>query len=751
MKSDTDSTTETAEQIIARLRAANPTSELASLPEAFAPLKELRHWLVWRWEIPKGAKKPKPTKVPYQTNGWKAETNNPATWCSYAEAIGAVEHFDGIGIVVKDFGAFDFDKCRDPVTKVIDPWVSAKIAACGSYAEITPSGTGLRTIGLASAQPNIHSKLPVHGKVSCEIYRHAVRFITVTGRHLETTPNLLANIDAELDATLAELLEKKRQGKKKPGPGTGGDGQQTLPAELEAMLRDPSTPGQRSDLLWTFLHRALRIRVPDEIIIEACVDQQYGGGIFQHCQENGGRPCAERQLERAKADAVRRAEQVLQNIQIGEGISAEDVMPTVLTLDEMQERLVYIGMAAAVADRETGRIRKREVALSEYAASIYISGSKSIPVLKAWIASPRRVTVDALTWWPGQAQICRPPESVDGAQTALNLWRGINPMRSAPNDWEQRVVPFLDHVAYLVPEAADRDRFLDWLAHILQRPVVLPHTSYLMTTPTQGTGRNLLASVLVRVLHGHVAHGVALPELLDSTFNGRLSRKLLAVVDEAREGSGDMRYPRAQALKRLITAEHRYINPKYGVPVIEKNCCRWLMFSNHRDAIPIDNADRRIVFIENPIQRKDADYYTHLYGMLDDVDFIASVRRLLETRDVSFFNPGETAPMTEAKARAVAEMMTELERAVFDFRDECQSDLTTLHAIREYVASTARLPIKGLNHAIVAAGMTTVRERRIRTRSSGVRETVVIVRNWTLDMVKQATPEQLLEVIEPPF
>ena len=54
------------------------------------------------------------------------------------------------------------------------------------------------------------------------------------------------------------------------------------------------------------------------------------------------------------------------------------------------------------------------------------------------------------------------------------------------------------------------------------------------------------------------------------------------------------------------------------------------MFSNHRDALPFDNEDRRIIVIDNPIERKGAEYYEDLFRLLDDDAFIGSVRRGLE-------------------------------------------------------------------------------------------------------------------------
>ena len=233
----------------------------------------------------------------------------------------------------------------------------------------------------------------------------------------------------------------------------------------------------------------------------------------------------------------RRAEQIAENIKIGDDVT-EPPLPQIMTLKEMHERLVFIGSIGVVADCATGRIRKKEHAADEYAASQHSwtqenEALKKAPALKFWIASKDRMTVEVLAWVPGAPQICQPPE---GPGPAFNMWRGLSPI-AFPEDWQMRVEPFLEHVEFLVPIAEERERFLQWLAHIVQRPEVLPHTAYLMTTPTTGIGRNLLASILVRALRGFVAAGISLPELLDGGFTGRLSKKLLVIVDEAREGS----------------------------------------------------------------------------------------------------------------------------------------------------------------------------------------------------------------------
>ena len=303
----------------------------------------------------------------------------------------------------------------------------------------------------------------------------------------------LVNIDATIDATLAALDTKKKSHtfSGRMHPRANGD----LPPALVTMLHATDAGGypSRSELLFAFLTGALRARVAEEKIIAACLDQRYAnGGIYQHVEENGARAYVERQLVKAHELINLRAEQIAQNIKIGDDVS-EPIFPEIMTLDQMHERLVFIGDNGAIVDRLTGRVRKKEMATDEYAASLhhYTVGEtqKKAPALKFWIASPHRVTVDVLAWVPGAKEICRAPEE-DPHKRAFNSWRGITPM-PAPVEWEVRVKPFLEHVEFLLPEESERTRFLQWLAHIVQRPEVLPHTSYLMITQITGIGMDV--------------------------------------------------------------------------------------------------------------------------------------------------------------------------------------------------------------------------------------------------------------------
>ncbi|QDU56719.1 AAA family ATPase [Aeoliella mucimassa] len=106
-------------------------------------MKETPHWILWRDESGR--------KIPYCVGGGKASTTNPADWSTYSDAIAYYKQhgasFSGLGSVFTaddPFCGVDLDNCVDPATGEVSLWAADIIKEFGSYAEISPSGTGVK-------------------------------------------------------------------------------------------------------------------------------------------------------------------------------------------------------------------------------------------------------------------------------------------------------------------------------------------------------------------------------------------------------------------------------------------------------------------------------------------------------------------------------------------------------------------------------------------------------------------------------
>lgn len=129
------------------------TNALSFLPEDAAA------WCAWRSEP--NASTGRPTKKPYKRINMLASSTDARTWITKAEAekiaanpsfiAGAANGMCGVGIFLGDetianevLLGFDLDTCIDPTTGELAPWAARVLEVIESYAEISPSRTGVK-------------------------------------------------------------------------------------------------------------------------------------------------------------------------------------------------------------------------------------------------------------------------------------------------------------------------------------------------------------------------------------------------------------------------------------------------------------------------------------------------------------------------------------------------------------------------------------------------------------------------------
>lgn len=169
-------------------------------------LQAVRQWVCWRYEERDG----KATKVPVNPRtGGNASSTNSTTWGSIDDALGFYEQnparVSGIGYVLApgdDVIGVDLDHCIT-AAGTLEPWAAAIVAKLDSYAEVSPSGAGLRIF--------LRGQLPEGGRKrgNIEMYDRG-RFLTVTGNHVKDTPLEVNERQAAIDALHAEVFADRK-------------------------------------------------------------------------------------------------------------------------------------------------------------------------------------------------------------------------------------------------------------------------------------------------------------------------------------------------------------------------------------------------------------------------------------------------------------------------------------------------------------------------------------------------------------
>ena len=172
-----------------------------------------KRWVAWREESREG----KPRKMPKNpaTGGNAQVPTNPATYGTRAAAercwqkIKKEDETGGIGIVLGDtLVGSDLDSCRDPESGEIAGWAKEVIARFDTYAEVSPSGTGVKLFFTMSAEGKgkLQALLGLNAKGEPltrktfaagehrEVAIDTARFYAVTGQRLESSPEELRRV-----------------------------------------------------------------------------------------------------------------------------------------------------------------------------------------------------------------------------------------------------------------------------------------------------------------------------------------------------------------------------------------------------------------------------------------------------------------------------------------------------------------------------------------------------------------------------
>lgn len=151
-------------------------------PTVPAEMKAHPQWVLWREET----RSAKPTKIPYQVNGRKAQSNQANTWTDYPTVCAHRDNFSGIGFVfsVDDpYCGIDLDDClaggklkawAEPIVSRLKPV---------AYGEVSPSGNGIKFWTKAKLPPLAKHKVYISEPTgeAIEAYDRG-RYFTVTGK-----------------------------------------------------------------------------------------------------------------------------------------------------------------------------------------------------------------------------------------------------------------------------------------------------------------------------------------------------------------------------------------------------------------------------------------------------------------------------------------------------------------------------------------------------------------------------------------
>jgi len=231
------------------------------------------------------------------------------------------------------------------------------------------------------------------------------------------------------------------------------------------------------------------------------------------------------------------------------------------------------------------------------------------------------------------------PTRPEFCETTYNLWKdpGVEAI-----DGDASI--FLNHIEYLISDPQEREYALKFMAWCVQNPAKKPNFA-LVIKGFEGTGKSFLG-IALEMIFGEANTGRPMNTEIQSQYNGWARNVKLVVVEELMaKGRIDM----MNHLKPMITDPRISINEKYEPAQKITNNCVIVAFTNHEDALPISDDDRRYLIITSRARPRQDDYYKTLFGWLYDQDGVGIILHHLQNMELGEFEGKGKAPRTKSK------------------------------------------------------------------------------------------------------
>ena len=328
---------------------------------------------------------------------------------------------------------------------------------------------------------------------------------------------------------------------------------------------------------------------------------------------------------------------------------------------------VYVNTHAGFVNLETLQVHKSESFNIENGCNVPVSEGGSKPSASKYVADNGFIQkVDSMAYMP---TISDQIFFMNGS-TVLNSFNPSTIPIEAENFTDlglAAIERIKKHILFICGNQSDADILLQWIAHQVQYP-----GRQVLWAPViqsiQGVGKSFFGEVL-RACLGDRNVGTVSPDQAISNFRGWSTGVVVNILEELRV-AGHNRHDAVNVLKPLITDRIIQVNDKGVKQYITYNTTNYMCFTNYRDALPLQNDDRRwwVIFVEIQALEQLSSYVGESTGTYFPSLFAAvrehgdEVRKwLLEYKITDTFMNMKQAPMTNHK-----QAMIDTEEASFE-------------------------------------------------------------------------------------
>lgn len=630
---------------------------MLALPPALAPLAQRDQFVCW-FAVPVPDKPGKMNKFPCRWDtGVVIDAQDPANWTNAATALAMASQWDrghggGAGYVFTDadpYAFLDIDKCLEPSeTGGAADWsqLAKELLARlpGAAVEVSQSGQALHVFGR-------YSRVPEHAKkntpLGLELYTGG-RFCALTGTHA------MGSVDTDITASL-ELIVAQYFVPSATGDFAGWTSEPVAewsgPTDDEDLLAKAMKSGKRSaaamfgdgghvtfEDLWTANADKLAGTWPGEGH-KPFGQSEADLALADHLAYWTGKNCERIEalmrrsaLARDKWDSHRTylAGTILKACAFTRTVAQARVEPAPVLVEPPTPEAVQAAATAGERQLRGGTEYMGAVEqVNHFAGCYYVTELGAVfslpkngiltrpqfdvlyggylftidPMQQKSTASAWEAFTLSRAWAPPVVDdMCFRPETTPGSVIMVggrSLVNGYVPFYCECLDGDP--APFLNFLAKLLPDAEDRRILLNYLASMAQNPGN-KFQWWPVLQGVEGNGKTMIGTVMSYIMGEHYTHLPNAHAMAKNgiQFNSWINRKLLIIVEEiALAGKRDF----LDEFKTVVTNLRIPLEGKGTNQVTGDNRANGLLFTNHKDGVPVTADQRRYAIFYTAQQR----------------------------------------------------------------------------------------------------------------------------------------------------
>ena len=331
----------------------------------------------------------------------------------------------------------------------------------------------------------------------------------------------------------------------------------------------------------------------------------------------------------------------------------------------------------------------------------------------------------------------------------VNLYRPES-VPQMPHEYSPEDLDAIDtvkrHLEVYLASERERDLLLSFIAHSVQHPgVKIRWAPYVHGVP--GDGKSFFSELVAVAMGGQNVRSLN-GSTLESNFTDWASGYALVAIEEMKQ-HGHNRYDIMNRLKPFITNSQIEIHPKGKASYTAPNVSNYIIFSNYLDGAPVDEGDRRYMFVSSRMTTVDAarltaeGYFKRLFDAVHEHP--GAIRKwLLGCQLHAEFDANGRAPDTDVKRTVIEMSKSDLEVIAEDVIERgadgvTREVLSSAHLVRAIVATGAEAPsTTRVNTLLTRLGYRFAFRRRYKGE---------VCRVW-IKQLFDATPEAALSHLE---